>query len=357
MIYYDPGKWFGFHKLLQTTGGVTIEVMPRCLVSTVLVAIVHYSDMVVFPGSPYAHKCFTFGLSFLVIMRTNLSYNRYWEGISQLVAMHSKWTDAALQINAFDRLTTGNAATAGDKFRNHVVHLMSFMSAVLVLDLQEGTLADLMGQVQMFELQSGTPARPNAGLWGLRKDDDRAKLVVIDGVGPAEGRAVQEAARGGCPVHFLNQKLVRLVAHRQKRGGLAAPPPIVSRIFQELSNGFLAFQGAHKVSSVPFPFPYAQIVQYMQLAFVLSCPVVVVDYVDTLAIQMFFNFLGVYTFCALNAVACQLEDPFGHDVNDLPLRQLHHAFVMDLSAIERGKLTDKDFWCIEEEPDLTIPAL
>ena len=52
MIYYDPGKWFGFHKLLQTTGGVTIEVMPRCLVSTVLVAIVHYSDMVVFPGSP-----------------------------------------------------------------------------------------------------------------------------------------------------------------------------------------------------------------------------------------------------------------------------------------------------------------
>ena len=31
------------------------------------------------------------------------------------------------------------------------VHLMSFMSAVLVLDLQEGTLADLMGQVQMFE--------------------------------------------------------------------------------------------------------------------------------------------------------------------------------------------------------------
>lgn len=347
MIYYDPGKWFGFHKLFQTTGGVTMEVMPRCLFSVALVGIVNYQDLIVFPGSPYAHKCFTFGLSFLVIMRTNLSYNRYWEGISQLVAMHSKWSDAALQINAFDHLTTGSAATAGDKFRNHVVHLMSLMSAVLVLNLQEGTLDDLMAEIQTFEVD-------HAGLFvdgaTVGKDDDRAKLVVIDGVTPAEGLAVQEAAREGCPVHFINQKLVRLVARRHKQGGLSAPPPIVSRIFQELSSGLKAFEGANKVSSVPFPFPYAQIVQYMQLAFVLSCPVVVVAYVENLAVQMFFTLLGVYTFCALNAVACQLEDPFGHDVNDLPLRQLHHHFVCDLSAIDRGRLSEDDLWCMEEEP-------
>ena len=67
----------------------------------------------------------------------------------------------------------------------------------------------------------------------------------------------------------------------------------MGRIFQELSNGCLAFEGAKKVATIPFPFPYAQIVQYLQLAFVLSCPFVVVAFVDELFFQMFFTFLGV----------------------------------------------------------------
>merc|ERR1712054_746238 len=62
----------------------------------------------------------------------------------------------------------------------------------------------------------------------------------------------------------------------------------------------------------------------------------------------FFTFLGVFTFCSLNAVASQLEDPFGHDDNDLPLRQLHAHFVAVLAQLLRSDLTKVDLESLDE---------
>lgn len=104
---------------------------------------------------------------------------------------------------------------------------------------------------------------------------------------------------------------------------------------------------------IPFPFPYAQIVQYLQLAFVLSCPFVVVAFVDELVFQLVFTFLGVFTFVSLNAVASQLEDPFGHDANDLPLRHLHQHFVCNLSELQESKLTAADLDCLSVDDEVS----
>eukprot|EP00657_Telonema_sp_P-1_P005202 TRINITY_DN22410_c0_g1_i1.p1 TRINITY_DN22410_c0_g1~~TRINITY_DN22410_c0_g1_i1.p1 ORF type:complete len:106 (-),score=32.37 TRINITY_DN22410_c0_g1_i1:135-452(-) len=89
-------------------------------------------------------------------------------------------------------------------------------------------------------------------------------------------------------------RIVRLISHRQKEGGCAVPPPILSRVYQELSNGLLEFDQAKKVSDIPFPFPYAQIVRYMQMAFVLSAPFVVMSFVSDLAAGMIFTFLSIF---------------------------------------------------------------
>ena len=100
-----------------------------------------------------------------------------------------------------------------------------------------------------------------------------------------------------------------MISNRIKEGGMAAPPPVVSRVYQELSNGLLGFQQAQKVADIPFPFPYAQIVQYMQLAFVLSCPFVVISFVSSVIPAMIFTFLAVFCYVSLNEVAAELEDP------------------------------------------------
>ena len=92
MIVYDQAKWYGYHKLIQMRGSVLPRTFPRCIVASLAVLVIDYYDMIYFPRSPYAHQVtfppffaprwwlpsssvlcyqvFTFGLSFLVIMRT-----------------------------------------------------------------------------------------------------------------------------------------------------------------------------------------------------------------------------------------------------------------------------------------------
>ena len=49
-----------------------------------------------------------------------------------------------------------------------------------------------------------------------------------------------------------------LMVEHHVNGVLSIPAPILSRSFQELSNGMVAFHDAIKLSCIPFPFPYAQ---------------------------------------------------------------------------------------------------
>merc|ERR1712107_452284 len=58
-------------------------------------------------------------------------------------------------------------------------------------------------------------------------------------------------------------------------------PPIQSRMYQELSNGMLAFNQALKVADVPFPFPYAQLLYVLLVVFVLLIPIYMVAFTET----------------------------------------------------------------------------
>jgi len=384
MILYDPNKWMGFHKLVQLEGSVTMTVLPHCLLAALLAILVNQQDLIFFPSKAYGHQIFTYGLSFLVIMRTNLSYSRYWEGITACILMHSKWLDAAAQIIAFDELSKGAAAASGPKFRAHVVHIFGLMSATAMLELQgedESELRNLVREYfppddeppdapfQSHDVRPASAASPasvvplsdqqpklsrsKSNLEGNLEESgtDAAFLPVIGKVTEGEYTEYHSAKDAEVPVHYWMQKMVRLITKRHHQGGLAAPPPIVSRIFQELSNGLLGFENAHKITAIPFPFPYTQIVQYLQTAFVVSVPFVVCSFVDDLAFQMVFSFLAVFTFTSLNAVASELEDPFGHDANDLPLRQLHGAFVMKMSQLFFSCLSEADRECLLLEDD------
>ena len=72
--------------------------------------------------------------------RSVLDLAGYWEGITTLVDMSTKWYDAAVQVCAFDELTTGEAELAGPGFRAHAIHLFSLMSACGLLELKHESL-------------------------------------------------------------------------------------------------------------------------------------------------------------------------------------------------------------------------
>merc|ERR1712151_568000 len=114
-------------------------------------------------------------------------------------------------------------------------------------------------------------------------------------------------------------------------------PPILSRVYQELSNGMLAFFMAMKICLVPFPFPFAQFLQYALVAFYLFCPFAVlvsleepIPGLDVTWLSLPMNFLACAGFVSLNEIAVELEEPFGEDDNDYPVHQQQWNIVWAL---------------------------
>jgi predicted membrane chloride channel (bestrophin family) len=93
----------------------------------------------------------------------------------------------------------------------------------------------------------------------------------------------------------------RIVCHCRD-SGLDVEPPIVSRLYQELSEGMHAFNQAKKISTIPFPFPYAQTVTFMLFAFTVTLPVLMVAMVSSPFMAGLLSGVTIWSYLALNEV-------------------------------------------------------
>ena len=82
------------------------------------------------------------------------------------------------------------------------------------------------------------------------------------------------------------------------------------------------FHDTLKIVETPFPFPYAQIIALFLMIFAIITPLVVSCWVDNPVVCALFTFIAVFGFLSINLIAVELEQPFGDDVNDLPLHDL-----------------------------------
>ncbi|KAF4728953.1 hypothetical protein FOZ62_008847, partial [Perkinsus olseni] len=103
---------------------------------------------------------------------------------------------------------------------------------------------------------------------------------------------------------------------------LNIPPPILSRVFQEISTGMLGFNQSWKIAMVPFPFPFAQMMSLLILGVVFLMPMEITHSLDRWAPAMLFATLCVVGFTGLNRICVELEEPFGDDPNDIPIQKL-----------------------------------
>ena len=81
---------------------------------------------------------------------------------------------------------------------------------------------------------------------------------VIGGVTEGELQLLEPLGPGD-RAYVVQTWMVRLMTNRLAAGGLAIPPPLLSRTYQVLSDGTAAAMQARKVSYVAFPFPLRQL--------------------------------------------------------------------------------------------------
>jgi predicted membrane chloride channel (bestrophin family) len=342
------------------------------------------------PEFPHHYSMLSLGgiVGFAVLFRTNKGWSRYWEAIHQLHLMYSKWNDTFMQLIAFASVSAENAraskSDAGDakvkrieETVESVYQNFATLSAVAADRLMHGDTnrmerrtktgvawrdqlvkrevlrggPDLTGARQMpkFNVAVGTESEEyghvNSRLTARASmtqvnSQRRTSMEDLQNTWKATSYRVRQlptdtqyevlegsSDRTSVIMYWIVHDLAKVSSD------LEAAPPIQSRMYQQLSDGMAGFCQACKLSDVPFPFPYAQMLTLLLVCYACFIPVYIVCFTSSMIagpIMSFALFQGIW---GLNETAKELENPFGTDENDITLGDFHLRFLDGIDQV------------------------
>ena len=214
-------------------------------------------------------------LAIFVSFRNNASYDRYWEA-------RKLWGELLIRTRNLTRQAVGVLDSApGDPDAQRLVALLCAFTYSLKHQLRSTDPADVLHRL--------LPA----------------------------GDAERALARQYRPVHLLDD-VSRLLAAWRRDGRLS---DILFDGCQRQLDGLSAVVGGcERIATTPLPYAYNVLLHRTVYFFCALLPLGLVDSIGaaTPVISVFI----AYAFMALDAIASELENPFGEEPNDLPLTAL-----------------------------------
>ena len=115
--------------------------------------------------------------------------------------------------------------------------------------------------------------------------------------------------------HIVNKKLV------------SVPPPIYGTVFADMSAGNSAYCQAECIASITFPDVLTRTAFFNILSVIIVIPIIIERFTESLILTPILTFLSVFGFVMVHCISIQLEAPFGDDYSDVPLLEMHAAFL------------------------------
>jgi len=292
MIEYDPGNYH-FTFIFTRRGSVLPRAMayagPAGLLAIIMKAMgmeEHFSGVLT---TSAAYSGFSFVVGFLLVFRTSQSYARFWDGATKVQQMKSKWCDAFSSLVAFSRNSKRSSEDVM-KFQQTLLRLFSLLHSLALQQIHSmhGESFDIVDEFSL--------------------DDDSLDYL--------------KEAPVTCRVEVVNAWIHQLIVDSIDSGLLPVPAPILSRVFQEMSNGSVNMDNACNLAHIPFPFPYAQMMTVLLLMHWFLTPVLMCMWTGHWFYSFVWTFVPVLSFWGINMIAAEIEQPFGDDVNDLPTHDL-----------------------------------
>ena len=312
MILYDNKS---FRSLCKCTGSVFPQAFLAAGVPVALAALlksltlsghIDLNDLdLVSDGSVYGS--FAFVLGFTLVFRCQQAYQRYFASAKSLHMMSSEWLDACGSLLSFVKVSK----------KSHRERRQ--FEAVLV------RLFCLLHALAMEELCS--LAEENFHLLDIEAFAKQDLMILHSNIpGPQKVQVV---------VVWIKYFIVQGI----DSGMLSIPPPILTRVYQEIGAGMAEFHDAQLISMWPFPFPYAQLSLFLTVLHMAISPLIMVQYTKSVWSACLLTCVSVVSVISLNIISLELENPFGEDNNDLPANEVHDHFRDSLLV-----LADPDNW-------------
>ena len=272
MIKYDPHAWA--RHLVTVRGSVLPRLVGRLLFVAVwscAIAWLHRRHgFAALPGTPHGFVGLALGL--LLVFRTNSAYDRFWEGRKRWGSIVNHTRDLSRQVLAW------------------------------VDDMPE-LKARIVKQIVAFAHVTRRHLRGERDLAEVRALLGEADLATVEAA-QHQPLAVTEAITLGLHEARAAEKLSDFDAMTLDLN--------IRQLIDDLG-------ACERILKTPMPFAYVMHLRRFLTLWCLTVPFVLVAEGWVMPIEVV---VITYALLGIEEIGVQIEDPFGHDYNDLPLDEI-----------------------------------
>lgn len=283
--YLNKPAWWG--TVFQLRGSIVLMILPRIFLFSGLTATLALLQALGQPlyleklGNLNSSVIYNLILGLLLVFRTNTSYDRFWEGRKAWgsLVVNSRNLAREIQVGVSESAETGTQPPEIEK--QAALRLVSAFAIATKLHLR---------------------SEPNS---------EELKALLT----PAQVQVLEQAQNRPLILCFW----IRHYLQQQFAAGHLAAPLLTSSLLL-LNNLTDSVSGCERIITTPIPIAYRVYLQRLILIYCITFPFRTVPELGWWAIPImaFVSFLLM----GVEEVGRQLENPFGYDVNDLPLDAL-----------------------------------
>jgi len=284
VIQYDPHRWLD--HFFDIRGSMVREILGRvllCVAWSAVVVLIHKKlAPIAIPST--MHTLVGLALGLLLVFRTNASYDRFWEGRKLWGGM----------VNECRNLVRGARMYFGHD-RQLLDRIARWTAA-----FPFASMSTLRGTEGIGDAANGLPSDEVAAV----VQSQHQALAVAQNMSACLMEARSRGYVSDYVLPSLDQNIQLLVDY---------------------------IGACERIRKTPLPFAYVVHLRRALLIYCLTLPFALVDpfgwttVVDVLLIS--------YIFFGIEEIGVEIEGPFGHDDNDLPLEQICETIRANVLAI------------------------
>ena len=297
-VSYTPSNHLQI--LIQMYGSALPQVLPFCIVNciwTIIVACLrNYEYIDITMKSSTGHTFMGLLVSFLVVERSRISYSRF---------MENRFYLADCYRTCRELIQLGCAYTYKSKTELAMKWRQDFAYRVI-----------LLLRVTMDTLEWASTHRNE---WEIKYDkaykkDESEHVQALREFTHGDRTLIDENLRATLMFEYTLRETI--MSHEEHIGYKLHANEYRDLILL-VSEFNKAFHGFRVLTLTPYPFPLVQMTRMFLFFWVYSLPLVLVDQMGALYNSLLMVFLITFGFIGIEYVSMTLDDPFGHDVNDV----------------------------------------
>ena len=318
-----------FAVITTVYGSVIPKALPFCLVNGLLTALIYelkQRKVVDLTTSPSGHKYLVIIMSFLMVSRVKMIYDRYMKSAASLTNAYKACREIVQYSCAF---SAADKSEQAKQWRHDVAYSVIIMLRVTmsVLEFQSDpsqmpwSLADI-DQEHREDIHNSTFVsfvdRKNSS--EAPRPPTRSPRNFLAHTSAEERTLLEEACRAPIVLAFN----VRQTIMKQRDGTWLERSKVFyhpcneeTRLLDYVGDFLQNFHSLQQLLATPLPFPMVNMAKIFLFLWIYTVPCVLCHftYRDGVVVPVMIVFLVTFGFLGLEIVSIELSDPFGDDVS------------------------------------------